>query len=199
MIADVKDIILKNEDHYMTLSSDEIYSLNNDTHLVKDSHPMWNLDISSCELACLHKNISLILSLCNFHKVGVTNEIQLTKTPHNRVLYLERLTPIELDCPSEKIRDNLIGLHLIPSECDLITPTVQWPARQLQHIEIKALIEASSRGKSFDITYLPTFELNESTNLHDTIKEQIDKLPSENPFTFDFAVFMFVQRLFSKL
>ena len=46
MIADVQEIIRKNEDHYMTLSSEEIYSLNNDTHLVKDSHPMWNLDIS---------------------------------------------------------------------------------------------------------------------------------------------------------
>ena len=186
MIAELSTIILTNNHSYVIVDPNDIKTLNDNRYMIPEIYPIYSLKHHSCEIESLKQNTTAILTLCNFRKLGSSEKVYLTDTPHHRLVYLADRTPIELNCPSEKLRDTREGLHIIPIECDFKSNSVFWPARLEKEINIKNLLAKSKKGKSFEITNLPFIEINESmSTLHNTIKSQIDNLTSE-PFTFDF-------------
>lgn len=186
MIAEINDVFLYDHNSYIITNSKNIHSLNDETHLVKNIEPIWDLNQSSCEWECFQGNTTAILFLCNFKKLGTQNGIYLKDTADNRLIYLTKATQVQLDCPAGKIRDVLTGLHIIPFECDITMQGVNWPARLFQKINVETLLTQSPKGDSFSITHLPTYKINDTSPLHSTIKTLIEKLPSEKPFTIKF-------------
>ena len=63
---------------------------------------------------------------------------------------------------------------------------VYWPARLTQEIEVKKLLSQSSKGKSFEITSLPTYVINETNSIHKTIETLIQEIKTNESFTFEF-------------
>ena len=187
MIAEINDIILVDDYSYIISNRDSVHLINNDTDMVKNINPIWQLEHSSCEWEGFRGNVTAILYLCNFKKAGMSNGIFLSENNERRLIYFTNATLVELDCPTGKIRDRLIGLHTIPLQCELMTNEVRWPAKLMEKINIKDIIEpsTSSRG-ALDLTHLPLFTVNNSNPLHNTIKTLIDKLPTEDEFTFAF-------------
>ena len=123
------DVILYNAENDLIMKSSDILTINNGTHIVKQVPPKYSIHQATCEQAGPTGNNSLIIALCNFNKVGVTNNIHFTDLKHHRVVYLSEKNDIQLNCPKEKIRDSLIGLYLIPLQCDYLTESVQWQAK----------------------------------------------------------------------
>lgn len=187
MIAEINDdVILVDKTEYIVLSSKFVTSINEEIHVIVDMFPIWDVNHNSCAYAGYSGNVDDVLELCNFKRLGNPKGIYVTNTPQNRLLYVSEPTPIKLNCPETRIKDTIEGLTFIPNECDLISNEVRWPAKLTQNIDLNKLVGKSGKGKSFDITSLPPFILNETQPLHESIKNQIDKLPSEDKFTFDF-------------
>jgi hypothetical protein len=69
--------------------------------------------------------------------------IIMQETKYYRLIYLTERTHVELDCPDGKVRDNLIGLHKLPLQCDVSTDQVYWPAKQTIKINIKDLFTSA--------------------------------------------------------
>ena len=184
----MKPIIAINEENYMSLDLNDIHQLDVGKYVVKSINPIYTLDYITCELEVFKKNISKMLTTCNFKNISIAkiNGIYLTKTIGKRLIYLDQGKRVELVCPNQKLREKLIGLHLVPNECDLIIDSVFWPAKVEKHIKIKNLIGNRKKGSSFDITDLPIYNVNETNKLHKTIKDQINKLNTDDPFTIDF-------------
>ena len=109
----------------------------------------------------------------------------MTETIGKRLVNLDQ-GKRELVCPNQKLCEKLVGLHLVPNECDLIIDSVFWLAKVEKYIKIKNLIGNRKKGSSFDITDLPIYNVNETNKLHKTIKDQINKLNTDDPFTIDF-------------
>ena len=98
---------------------------------------------------------------------------------------MTEITQVELDCPDGRVRDRLIGLHQIPLQCDVSTDKVYWPAKQTMNIDIKDIL--TNVPNKFDSTQLPIVNLNDTNQVHDSIKTMISDLPNkEDTFTFDF-------------
>lgn len=101
----------------------------------------------------------------------------MTETKYHRLIYLTERTRVELDCPDEKIRDNLYGLHKFPLQCDISTDHVSWPAQQSVKIEIQNLIPDIAHP---DITKIPIINVNESDKVSDSIRTLISELPDKD-------------------
>ena len=183
MIADMNDLMLYNDGKYIITELDSIKSLYNDTHILTVDSPIYDFNYESCELEALKTNRSNFLKLCNFKKLGSKTGIYLTNTPFKRLLYLTESTKVELDCPGGKIRDTLIGMKLIPVECDIKTDNVVWPAKLHKKIKIEKLIQLTEHNDGFDITNLPIFTVNDTDQVHPSIRVLIDELDSDEPFT----------------
>ena len=192
MIAEVNDLILVNENDYITLNSREVNSIQEEIHIIDQVYPSWSHEHDSCEYAGYTGNVEKVLELCNFKKLGNPTGIYLADVPQNklRLLYVPDSTYIYLQCPGTRIKESVEGLNLIPYECDLTSKEVSWPAKLNQIIDIDELLVNSGKGGAFDIKSLPPFILNETRTLHESIKKQIENLPSEDEnFTFDFDSF----------
>ena len=184
VLPELKSTILINNDSYITTPSENIISINNNTHILDSIEPLWNINKDSCELQGFQKNTSGMLTLCNYKKIGMTSGTFITETKHYRLVYLTQQTTVNLDCPDGKIRETLEGLNRIPISCDLYTDSVYWPARQTVKIDIQ---DEDNDAHSFDITKLPTVNINNSNKASDSIRKLISELPSESDaFTFDF-------------
>ena len=188
MIAEMNELILLTKTQYIIIPSQQgVTSINSSFHIINNMEPLWDITQNSCEYASFVEDVTSVMTLCNFKRLGLHKGIYLTNTPHNRLLYVSNITSITLDCPDTIIKDKVIGLNLIPFECTLTMDQVTWPALLKHEVNIEALLDKTKKGKSFGITYLPPFLVNESHPLHETIKDHIDKLPSEeSDFTFDF-------------
>jgi len=186
VIAELNNVILVNNHSYIITSVDNIHSFNKEeNHIIKDIVPIYNLHHPTCEWVSFTKNLSAMINLCNYKKVGGTTEIHMSETPYYRLIHLPNLTQVELDCPEGKIRDSLEGLHKIPLECDIRTENVFWPARQTLKIDIINLL--TQIPQPFDATKLPVININQTTQIHSSIKALITKLPGEDDsFTFNF-------------
>ena len=192
MIAEINDLILINDNEYISLHSRDVKSINDETHVIDQTYPSWNHKHDSCEYAGFTGNVDKVLKLCNFKKLGNPTGIYLADVPnHNlRLLYVPNSTQIYLQCPGTRIKESVVGLNLIPYECDLTSKEVSWPAKLSQDIDIDKLLIKSEKGGTIDIDSLLPFILNESQPLHESIKTQIENLPSEDDkFTFDFDSF----------
>ena len=186
MVAEINDVVLINEQNYIITSSQEIHSLSNRVHILQTNNPRYQLNVPSCEYECIRGRLESMLALCTFKPVSETGGMVLTETEKSRLVYFIEETQIEIACPDSKIRDTLKGLHSIPSECDLTSNLLHWPARQSTNIDIRQMLTESKKGTTFDISTLPAFILNETYNLHDTIKTAIRELETEEPFTLNF-------------
>ena len=185
MIADINNVILKNSREYIITTDEMIIQLSNNTYLLKSTQPLWRINTSTCEWEALQQNVTNLLNLCNFKRLGMTGGVFLAETKHDRLLYVLDKTLVRLNCPDGNLRVSMEGLHNIPSECDIETELVKWPARQQRHIDVKQLL--GKLPHAFDITSLPIFTINESHKVHESIEELISKLPNnESAFTFDF-------------
>jgi len=89
----------------------------------------------------LQKNVTDIIKLCNFKKLGTNHGTYVTNAPEGRLIYLTDETYVELDCPDGKLRSYLKGLHIVPSQCHVKCEKLEWPAYQTTEIDIKHLLE----------------------------------------------------------
>ena len=188
LIAQAKDTILHNDQSYLTVSANELDGLGNGTYLLRNFEPIWNRNYSTCSLALLHRNKTALLEKCAFQSLSETENIHLTSTHNNRIIYFRERTAIELTCPTGKVRDMVLGAHVIPLECGLTTASVQWEAHQNINIDVSELLD---RGENnvLDITRLPIHDINETnTMLHDSISEHISKINPE-AFRFNFSAY----------
>ena len=185
-IIEISELILLSNNDYVITNSKDIQKISDSNYIIQNIIPIFNLNTPSCEWESYNKNISFVLKSCNFKKLGVENSIYLTETINKRLLYTEHKQSIQLDCPKKTLRQDLIGMNVIPSECDITTNSVYWPAKLTKNIDIKKVISGNKKGSSFDITNLPIYQLNDSSKLHNTIKTQINSLKTDKPFTFDF-------------
>ena len=188
MIAELEnDVILVDETEYIVLSSKSVTSINENVHVIVDMFPIWSINHNSCAYAGYIGKVDDVLKLCNFKRLGNPTGIYVTSSQQSRMVYVSRSLQIRLECPNTLVKDTIKGLTFIPNECDLISNEVRWPAKLTQNIDLNKLVSSSEKGKSFDVTSLPPFILNETQPLHESIKNQIDKLPSEgDKFTFYF-------------
>jgi hypothetical protein len=80
------------------------------------------------------------------------------------------------------MRDNLIGLHKLPLACDIETEHVLWPAKQTLTVETLD----SNNSFVLDTTYLPVVNINTTSKVHDSLRDLIRKISTDDPFTIDF-------------
>ena len=180
----VKNIMFKNgEISYIITNKENVYSINLERHLLLNVEPIYNQAKLSCEWAAFQQLRDEVLKLCNFHKAGNMNDTFIIETDQHRLAYFTSQTAVEIDCPEKKIRDVLIGLHKLPLACDIKTEFVFWPAKQTVTINI---VEEDEYN---DLEYneLPMINVNETSVVHQSLKELINKLPKEiDNFTIDF-------------
>jgi hypothetical protein len=191
ILADIKDTILTDNTTYIITDIENMHSINNMTHILRTVEPIWGIKESTCEWEGFKQNVSGMLELCNYQKVGTVNGTYLTETKYFRLMYLAERQQVDLDCPDGKVRDHMLGLHKIHIQCDVRTNQVYWPARQTKEINVQDLLNDEHPSK-FDTTQLPIWDLNITNRVHVSIKKLIDALPSEeDAFTFDFDKYDF--------
>jgi len=189
MIADMdKDIMLYNGETYYLTREDKLTKVQNEYLLIEDI-PRWDKTETSCQLEALNKNYNKLIKICRFKKLTNSHDLYLTDSKNHRIMFANTERVITLDCPSGKIRQKIVGLHIVPNKCSIKTDGVNWPAKADKFIELKELLDEANKGGIFDITSLPIYEINSTNPMHDTIIEQIDKLPTNHSLTFTFRDF----------
>ena len=178
MIAKTKDMVLTNGEGYIITDSTKLEEIEKGQYLIKETLPVWTEKSSSCELEVYKRNVNMVLKTCNFVKLDITDGMYVTSHTPNRILYLTRRTKVELNCPDGRIKSDLVGLHTVPDKCDITTDLVSWQAEQSKRIEIEQILQEIPR--IYDITKLPIMELNSTSEIHESIKELIDKLPKND-------------------
>ena len=125
MIANIDKIILMKGDEYIITTPDHLTKVGNKTYILDSVHPVWKTDRKSCELSAVRNNTEDILNLCNFVKVGIEDGLYLTETETKRMIYVTEKKTIIINCPEGNWRNTMIGLHLIPKNCDIESETVK--------------------------------------------------------------------------
>lgn len=158
VIAELDNVILVSKDNYIITAAENVHSFTKEAHMIQRIEPINALHRSTCEWESYNQNLTAMLVLCNYKKVGLTNGIYMTETRYYRIIYLTEKTQVELDCPDGRIRDTLEGLHKIPIQCDVNTDQVYWPSRQTMKIDMHELL--TNIPNNFDATQLPITHLN---------------------------------------
>ena len=185
VIPEVRNTILINNDSYIITTKSNIYSVDTDQHLLLEVEPIYNHLKSTCEWEAFQKNVTNMIKLCNYLKVGQENGTFVVETDQHRLIYFTKLTKVSLNCPEKDVRETVIGLHKVSLACDIKTDLVFWPAKQSVTVDI--MTNNGTDPFDIDSTYLPIVNLNSTSEIHTSLYELIDKLPKENdPFTIDF-------------
>ena len=177
VIAQTKDLVLTNKNGYIITNSKEIHEIEKGKFIIKETLPVWTDKSSNCELEAYRGNVDMIFKNCNFVKLGMTDGMHVTVTPPNRILYLTEKTQVALNCPDGRIKSELVGLHSVSDKCDITTKLLNWQAEQSKHIEVEQILQ--ELPEAYDITELPIIELNSTSEIHESIKELINKLPKD--------------------
>ena len=186
VLPKINDIILKFEDSYIITQKTNLYSISHLEHLLLELEPVYHKSHLTCEWAGFHKNTTAMLSLCNYIKVGHMKDTFVVETDKHRLVYFPQQTKVALGCPDRHVHDTLEGLHRVPIACDVQTDHVFWPAKQTAHIDVRQLDDEAPMPDLITIP-VPSIYANESSHIHDSLRELIDKLPKKhNPLTFDF-------------
>ena len=189
MIASLKeDIMLFDGKKYMLTTEDALSKIQ-DQYILKKNVPVWDITESSCQLEAFRKNTTEVIRLCQFRRLGISHDLYLTDTKSHRIIYTETERTITVDCPSGRIRQQITGLHVVPNQCDISTTGVNWPAKVEKTVELSTMLDQADKSSTFDITSLPIFEVNDTNSLHETIKTQIENLPTNDSLTFTFKDF----------
>ena len=186
MIAEISNVILMRESGYVLAKPEQLTKINNSSYLLEATLPEWSLTRDSCELASLQGNLTRILALCPFRKLNHKEGNHMSIVENNRLLFSFEEIDILLECPSERIRERVQGLVVLPSGCDVVTNDAFWSAIKEKEVILEDLLRP--RNKSFAIQRLPIFELNETNSdpLHESLLKTIADIPSDRPFTFSF-------------
>jgi len=180
VIPVLHDVLLQTKSVYIVTDKTNIYSISAKKHLLLEVEPVYNKHKQTCELAAVESNKTNMLKLCNFEKS--TQNTLVVETERNRLAYFSDETKVILDCPDNRIRDTLVGLHKLPIQCDIETDDVTWPAKQTVSIEDTLLNDSFS----LDSTYLPIITVNRSSEVHKSLRELINQLRTNDSFTIDF-------------
>ena len=182
VLPELKEIILINKDTYIITNNINIYSIAVTKHLLLDVEPIYNKNKKTCEWEGFKGNITSMMEICNYHKVGQTNDTFVVETDQHRLVYFSERTRVSLDCPKKQVRDTLVGLHKLPLACDIKTDQVFWPAKQTVTISLEV-----NDTSILDSTSLPIISINKTDKLSKSLKELLDKLPNkDDSFTIDF-------------
>ena len=195
MIAEPKEILLKHNNKYIIINNIDLHNLKNSTYITKHIHPIWDSQRMSCESEALNENLDNIMKICQFRKIGMDQGIHLTESQNNRMLDVADKTTIQLTCPDGKIKADLVGLHTVSHECDIKTETVNWPARQTKQFDIKEILTNSNN--TYDIIKLPIIKITNQSNLHKSIKELIDNLPTNHSKLLDLGLELSLEEITS--
>ena len=178
----MKEIILKTNNTYLTTEKHNIQSISTTKHILLEVEPIFKQSFTTCAWAAFMKQTPNIIKHCNFEKVGQVNDTFVVETDSHRLVYFTAATEVNLDCPGKKISATLNGLHNMSLACDISTHQVHWPSKQTATIDIKP-----DNEDTFKIAELPIARINTSGEVHDSLKELINKLPKKDqPYTFDF-------------
>ncbi len=182
-LPDLKEILLIDGNRtYISTTSDNLFSISNKYHVIIKMEAIFSQNKSSCEWEAFQQNGDKMVQLCNYKKVGNTNDTLVLETPTHRLVYFDIITQVSLECPGKNIRTQLQGMHRFPLSCDVKTELVYWPAKQTLKIEIN-----ETEPLQIDSTMLPIINLNKTSKLHTSLKNLIEELPKENePYTVDF-------------
>jgi len=185
VLPTLRKIILIDNNTYITTDVENVYSISLTQHMLLNMEPIYKKRRQSCEYEAYKGNGNTMLEVCNYRKVGVTNDTFVVETDQHRLVHFSEKTRVSLDCPDKQVRDTLEGLHKVPLACDITTETVFWPAKQTLTIDIKV-----EDIDELDSTSLPLININKTTKVGKSLKELIDKLPDKNEsFTIDFAYY----------
>ena len=185
VIPEVKSILLKsNNDTYVITNPNNVHSLPANRHILLNVEPIYKQSKLTCEWSTYMRNISLMVKYCIFKKFGQLNDTMVVETENNRLVYFNQPTAVDLICPNKNIHSSMNGLHRIPINCDIETKDVLWPSKQSVTIDVP---NNDSSSFFLDATLMPIINLNQSNEVHDSLRELINKLPKENdPLTIDF-------------
>lgn len=187
VLPQVRSIIVAHHaaQKYIKSSEDHILEINNETHIMTQIEPIWDMDRSNCEIAVYQRDLEAILQACHYELLKSDNGTLLRETKKFRLAYFPQPTKVNLDCPDQRIKEVLEGVTSIPTDCDLTTDYVYWPARQSLDINLESLV--STTGREFEAIKLPPIKLNDTTKVHDTLKKIIEDVSDDKSLlTFDF-------------
>jgi len=180
-------LLINNVDEtYITTTEKNIVNIRDQHYTLQHIRPIQKqYPINTCEMAGYVQNISLILASCQYKKLSSPNGFYFYETKQVRLAYFAKPTRVSLVCPDHKIKDNLVGMHRVPPNCELGTETITWPARQVHEVSIADLTTVSL--KPLDPIKLPIIDINDTKGIHQSLKKIIDDIvPSGNQFTIDF-------------
>lgn len=187
VIPTLTQLILVNNNSYITAETDHLRTINNETHVLTIGMPIWQHTKPSCEWETFRQNLDGMLTACTFTHLGEGDKTFFSPRKHNNLLYLTTPTKVNFKCPGTNIRDTLQGLYTIPRECEVITDTLQWSPIQSVKIDLNELL-TNSTTNTFDSTKLPIIDFNKTDSVHQSLKDIIEKIPnSDTPFTFNFT------------
>jgi hypothetical protein len=181
VIPIMKEILLTNNETHIVTNNDNIFSITPKIHLLLNHEAIHRGP--SCEISAYMNNSEQLSKLCSFKKVLNTDGIYVTDTPVERLAYFGKPLTVTVDCPSQRQRGELFGLHRIPNNCAIITPNTRWPA--MPSISLNMML--SNRTNILDNEPLPIINVNETTPLHKTLIEMIDNIQDSNfslPFNY---------------
>ena len=185
VLPDMNNIILKDKDKtYIITQKENLYTISPTLHVLLKVEPIYSQSKPTCEWSAFNKDIDSMLMLCNYRKAGVVNDVFVIETEEVRLAYFTNHTQVELNCPGQKLKQDMKGLHKIPTSCDITTDQVHWPSKQTTEIEI---LPDEIDSINFESIKLPTIALNKTSVVHESLRDLINKLPNKNdPMTIDF-------------
>ena len=181
-------MLISNDQKFIISDDSNLVKIDENTFIMRKIEPVWINNTKRCEIAAYKRDTKNVMAICNFEKLESQDEIYLSETRTKRIIFVINPEEITLDCPGGKIIKTFTGLYTIPFECEIITKTFMWPAKQSKEIKIENLIEVND--KLLDIKKLKVFEINDTMIINKKIKDLIDDLPNENDrLTIDFDNF----------
>ena len=178
----IRNIFVMNHESYLVTDKSNVYSILTTKHLLLQPEPVIQQSKMTCEYASFQKNVSAMLNLCNYEKAGSVTDTFVTETEKYRLVFFNTPTRVSLNCPESVVKDKLQGLHKLPLACDVTTEEVHWPAKQILQIDSFN----PNQSVEIDTSLLPIINITEHSKVHETLRELISEIPSEDPFTIDF-------------
>ena len=187
VLPKLTQLILVSNESYVLTDSKHLKQINNVTSVLTMGMPVWQHTKISCEMEMFRQNLDGMLTACTFTTLGDSDRTFFRQQKNKNLLYLANSTRVNFKCPGTNIRDTLIGLYTIPTECEISTDTLNWSPIQSVTVKLDELL-TNSTSTGFDSTKLPIIDFNKTDKVHKSLKDIIEQIPDPNtPFTFNFT------------
>ena len=182
-LPELKEILLIDGNKtYISTREGNLFKVSGNYSVLINSEPINQQGKPSCEWEAYKQNSNNMTKLCNYKKIGHVNDTVVMETPTDRLVYFARTTPVSIDCAGKTIRADLTGMHKFPLKCDIHTKDTYWAARQTLSIELN-----NTDLTPFYFNQLPVIELNDTSDMHTSLRKLIDELPKKgDKYTIDF-------------